>query len=229
MAWSNKATRAKFTVEKSHSLSFAVRVEDRLHRSIIQAADTAYFTVRPAKYLVGFNDSDLTVGTSTTRGNGIRVDAVKRGTGEKQVFQFDVQAAMLNLDPELDWYYDITYVRNEYSISLAAGEFEIAENVTNRAASDVFTGSGDVLNMIATVDGKNLLTVTSSMPMPPAGDPGTGAYVVAKALPETVGTTVAIPVSEIIAPAGRTVQVGDVLFSSITRGVLATVNAISTT
>ena len=228
MAWSNKATRAKFTVEKSHSLSFAVRVEDRLHRSIIQAADTAYFTVRPVKYLVGFNDTDLTVGTGTTKGNGIRVDAVKRGTGEKQVFQFDVQAAMLNLDPEIDWYYDITYVRNEYSISLAAGEFEIAENVTNRAAGDIFTGSGDVFNMIATVDGKNLLTVTSSMPMPPAGDPGTGAYVVAKALPEIVGNTVAIPVSEIIAPAGRTVQVGDVLFSSITRGVLATVNAIST-
>ena len=168
MAWSNKAARAKFTVEKSHSLSFAVRVEDRLHRSIIQAADAAYFTVRPVKYLVGFNDTDLTVGTSTTRGNGIRVDAVKRGTGEKQVFQFDVQAAMLNLDPELDWYYDITYVRNEYSISLAAGEFEIAENVTNRAAGDIFTGSSDVFNMIATVDGKNLLTVTSSMPMPPA-------------------------------------------------------------
>ncbi len=229
MAWSNKATRAKFTVEKSHSLSFAVRVEDRLHRSIIQAADTAYFTVRPAKYLVGFNDTDLTVGTSTTKGTGIRVDAVKRGTGEKQVFQFDVQAAMLNLDPEIDWYYDITYVRDRYSISLAAGEFEIAENVTNRAASDVFTGSGDVFNMIATIDGKNLLTVTSSMPMPPTGDPGTGAYVVAKALPDVVGSTVAIPVSEIIAPAGRTVQVGDVLFSSITRGVLATVNAISTT
>ena len=76
MAWSNKAARAKFTVEKSHSLSFAVRVEDRLHRSIIQAADTAYFTVRPVKYLVGFNDTDLTVGTSSTKGNGIRVDAV---------------------------------------------------------------------------------------------------------------------------------------------------------
>ncbi len=229
MVWSNKATRAKFTVEKSHSLSFAVRVEDRLHRNIIEDTDTAFFTVRPASYLVGFDDTDLTNGTSAIEGNGIRVDAEHSGEDELRVLRFDIQAAMLNLDPELDWWYDITYVRDNYSLSLAAGEFEVAANVTNRTATNIFAGSGDVFNMVAQVDGQNLITVTSSMPMPPAGDPGNGAYVVARALPGAVGATVQIPISEIIAPGGRTVQVGDVLFSSVTRGVLASVNAISIT
>ena len=229
MVWSNKATRAKFTVEKSHSLSFAVRVEDRLHRSIIEDTDTAFFTVRPASYLVGFDDTDLTNGTSAIEGNGIRVDAEHSGEDELRVLRFDIQAAMLNLDPELDWWYDITYVRDNYSLSLAAGEFEVAANVTNRTATNIFAGSGDVFNMVAQVDGQNLITVTSSMPMPPAGDPGNGAYVVARALPGAVGSTIQIPISGIIAPGGRTVQVGDVLFSSVTRGVLASVNAISIT
>ena len=229
MVWSNMATRAKFTVEKSHSLSFAVRVEDRLHRNIIENTDTAFFTVRPANYLVGFNDTDLTNGSATVKGTGVRVDAAHSGTGELRVLRFDVQASMLNLNPEIDWWYDITYVRNNYSLSLAAGEFEVMANVTNRAASSIFDGSGDVFNMVAQVDGQNLITVTSSMPMPPAGAPGNGAYVVARALPGNVGTSLQIPVSEIIAPGGRTVQVGDVLFSSVTRGVLASVVSISIT
>ena len=102
MVWSNKATRAKFTVEKSHSLSFAVRVEDRLHRNIIEDTDTAFFTVRPASYLVGFDDTDLTNGTSAIEGNGIRVDAKHNGEDELRVpSPFGVARAAANDELEV--------------------------------------------------------------------------------------------------------------------------------
>ena len=229
MAWSNAAERMKFTVEKSHSLSFSVRVEDRLHTNIIQGTDTCWFTVRPVNYLVGFNDTDITVGTASVKGNGIRVDGTRVGVGEKMRFQFEVQAAMLNLDPELEYWYDITYTRDNYSLSVAAGEFQVLPNVTNRGAQNTFSTVGDVFSFIAAVDGQNLLTVTSSMPMPQAGDPGTGAYVVTRPLSETVGNTVTVPLTTVVAPGNRAVQVGDVLFSSVTRGVLASVQSISIT
>lgn len=229
MAWSNKSQKARFQAEKSHSLSFSLRVEDKLHASIIQATDAAFFTVRPVKYLVSFDDSDIVVGTTAIKGNGIRVEGVSKGVGEAQVFQFDVQAAMLNLDAELEYWYDITYVRNGFSLSVAGGEFEVVANVTNRATSSVFTGSGDVHNMIATVDGRNLLTVTASMPLPQKGDPGNGSYVIARPLHETIGGTMVYPLADVIAPAGRAVQVGDIVFSSASRGVMSTVQLITAT
>ena len=39
MAWSNKSDRDRLSVEKSHSLSLSIRVEDRLHRDFIQPDD----------------------------------------------------------------------------------------------------------------------------------------------------------------------------------------------
>ena len=56
MAWSNKSDRDRLSVEKSHSLSLSIRVEDRLHRDIILAGDMLWFTVRPDNYMVGAND-----------------------------------------------------------------------------------------------------------------------------------------------------------------------------
>lgn len=229
MAWSNTATRTRFMVEKSHSLSFAVRVEDRLHSNIIQPTDKCWFTVRPTEYEIGVDDTDITVGTATVPGDGISADGVIVGTGDTAAFQFTIDAAELNLDPELDYWYDITYVRDGYSLSVAAGEFLIEPNVTNRGAKESAVSDGNVFEVSAGVQGRNILHVTSSMPMPRDGDPGNGSYVIARALSGTVGSGVTIPLSEIAAPQGRSVQVGDVIFSSITRGVLATIQSISTT
>lgn len=229
MAWSNKSARTRFSVEKSHSLSFAVRVEDRLHTNIIQEGDLCWLTVRPVNFVVGQDDDDIIMGTAVTPGNGLKVDAVLVGEGESAVFSFEVQAAALNLDAELEYWYDITYVRTGYSMSVAAGDFEVAANVTNRGAEQSFVSTGDVFQIVSTIDGRNLLNVTSTLPMPQQGPAGTGSYVVAVALSEVVGNSVEVPVSQINTPSGSAPQVGDVLFSSVTRGALATVDSISWT
>ena len=227
MAWSNTSTRTRFSVEKSHSLSFAVRVEDRLHVNIIQETDECWLTVRPVNFVVGVDDDDIVVGTATDPGNGVKADGSLVGTGEDAVFSFEVQAAELNLDPELDYWYDITYLRNGYSMSVAAGEFEVVANVTNRGSQEAFGALGDVFNLVSTIDGRNLLNVTASLPMPQQGPAGTGTYVVGVALAENVGDFAEVPVSAIDVPSGVSPQVGDVLFSSVTRGVLGTIESIS--
>ena len=137
-----------------------------------------------------------------------------------------MQAAALNLDPSLDYWYGITYIREGYSLTVATGEFEVMANPTNKGAQSSYTGTGIVFQAVATLDGKNLLTVGSSMPMPAAGAPGTGAYTIAKALAPTVGNSVTHPLTDIAAPGGRAVQVGDVIFSSVTPGTLATVQSL---
>lgn len=227
MAWSNAAQRSKFTAEKSHSLSFAIRVEDRLHANVILPTDEALFTVRPVDYTVGFDDADITVGTDAVEGNGVRAEGVLVGTGDATVLQFDVQAAAMNLDPELDYTYAISYVRDGYSITVLAGVFQVLANPTNRAALTAYSGTNAMRTFVAAVDGPTLLTVTATMPLPQKGDPGNGSYTVAQELSEVVGESVTIPLTEIIAPGGRPVQVGDVLFSTMTRGVFATIQSIS--
>lgn len=227
MAWSNKATRKRFTAEKSHSLSFAVRVEDKMHKSIIQPTDECWFTVRPVAYEIGFDDTDITLGTASVKGNGIRAEGVRTGTGEGEVFNVDVQAAALNLDPELEYWYDITYVREGYSIAVSAGEFEVVANVTNRGAKSTHSMAGNTFRFIAGLDGFNLLNVTSSMPMPQRGVPGTSSYVIAPALSTTIGGTVAVGLAALALPAGRPAQVGDIIFSSATPGVLATIVSLT--
>ena len=228
MAISNKATRETMTVEKSKSLSFSVRVEDRLHASILQVTDTCLFTVRPVSYTLGLDDTDITLGTATVVGNGVRQEGVRTvAPGEDPVFVFSVQAAELNLDPELEYWYDVTYVRNGYSMSIVSGSFVVAANVTNRTGKTTYSDTTQVREIVATVHGENTITVTSSMPMPAKGDSGTGSYMVTNQLASEVGGFVTIPVESITAPHNRPVQVGDVIFSSATPGVLATVTAFS--
>ena len=67
MAWSNKSDRDRLSVEKSHSLSLSIRVEDRLHRDIIQPNDKLWFTVRPENYKVGANDLDAEISVEAVR------------------------------------------------------------------------------------------------------------------------------------------------------------------
>ena len=69
MAWSNTSARTKFSVEKSHSLSFSVRVEDRLHVNVLNEADECWLTVRPGSFKLGQDDNDLDSGTTAPSGS----------------------------------------------------------------------------------------------------------------------------------------------------------------
>ena len=251
MAWSNTSARTKFSVEKSHSLSFSVRIEDRLHVNVLNEADECWLTVRPGSFKLGQDDNDLDSGTTAPSGTGIgfKADGVfyemtptpeQEGSmdsetleimvRESRLFQFAIQASALDLDPELDWWYDITYVKDNYSMSIAAGDFEVTANPTNRgAALDPFGGVGDVFQLVSTINGRNLLNVTATLPMPQTGPPGTGTYYTTAALNEAVAGTATIQLATIVVAAGRTLQVGDILFSSATKGVLSVVTNINWT
>ena len=218
MAWSNKSDRDRLSVEKSHSLSLSIRVEDRLHRDIIQPNDKLWFTVRPENYKVGANDLDAE----------ISVEAVRVTTEHGQLFRLHVQASELDLDPELEWFYDITYVRGGYSLSLVSGEFEVAANPTNRGSGETFSGGDGVFGLVATVNDRTLMTVTRNLPTPDKGDTGKGSFLTSDALSEVVGTGVTV-LAGTITTFGRDVQVGDILFSTSTKGVMAVVEALQIT
>ena len=251
MSWSNTSARTKFSVEKSHSLSFSVRVEDRLHVNVLDEADECWLTVRPGSFKLGQNDNDLDSGSTAPSATGVgfkadgvfyeltptpeQVGATDSETleimvRESRLFQFAIQAKALDLDPELDWWYDITYVKDNYSMSIAAGEFEVTANPTNRgAALDPFGVVGDVFQLVSTINGRNLLNVTATLPMPQTGPPGTGTYYTTSALSEAVSGSVTVPLASIVVAAGRTLQVGDILFSTSTKGVLSVVTNINWT
>lgn len=218
MAWSNKSDRDRLSVEKSHSLSLSIRVEDRLHRDIILAGDKLWFTVRPENYKVGANDLDAE----------ISVEAARVTTEHGQLFRLNIQASELDLDPELEWFYDITYVRDGYSLSLVSGEFEVAANPTNRGSGETFSGGDGVFGLVATVNDRTLMTVTRNLPTPDKGDTGKGSFLTSDALSEVVGTEVTVPAGT-ITTFGRDMQVGDILFSTSTNGVMAVVEALQIT
>ena len=229
MMWSNTSPRKKFLAEKSHSLSFDMRVEDRLHRSIIQASDQCWFTVRPVNYTMELDDTDITNGTASAAGSGISVVGTQVGTGEEKRFRVDVQAAMMNLDPELEFFYDLTYVRDNYSVSVASGPFQVLPNVTNRGAKASYVGDGSVFQLNTSVQARNVLNVTISAPLPKTGPSGTSSYVVAIPLAATVGQTVTVQANTIFPPAGRSIQVGDILFTTASAGRVGTIQSISGT
>lgn len=229
MAWSTASRKARLTAEKSKSMSFTVRVEDRLHENVLQEQlDKCFFTVRPESFTLAMTDDDLTVGTESEVGNGIRAEAdIVEDVNGELVFQFNIQAGALNLDPELEYWYDVSYVRDGYSMSVLAGVFEVVANVANRTAQEVFTDPSTIHEIVAEVQGNTTIVVSASMPLPQRGEAGNGSYVVPLALPETVGASTEIPVALIPAPNNRPVQTGDIIFSSISLGVFATVQAIS--
>lgn len=220
MAWSNKAIRRKMVAEKSHSMGFMVRVEDKLHTNIIQPSDKCYFTVRPVEWVIGQNDQDITNGTSPAAGNGISLEGTIEGTGEARVFQFEVQAAMMNLDPEEDWWYDITYIREGYSIVAVAGEFEVVSNVTNRAAQESFTNNS-AHSIVIGIDNRNLLQVTAALPMPVS----TAIYTVDRTLNAAIGGDTAFSPGVLQTPGGRPAILGDLILG--TNRVLGEVRLIN--
>lgn len=210
MVLSGKSLREKLVWEKSHSISLTIRVEDRLHRDIIQDTDKCYFTIRTDPYSMGLVDTDAQY----------MLDAYQNETERGMTFRFDIQATSLNLDPDEDWYYDITYVRDGYSMSIMSGEMDIAANPTNRGAGQTFTGGWGVFDMICSVSDRQLLNVTSSMPVPLKGDDGRATYIADAPLATDVGGSAIVP-AELINSFGKEIQTGDILFSSVTNGVLA--------
>ena len=217
MPWSNKSDRDRLTVEKSHSLSIAVRIEDRMHVNIVQATDSVVFTVRDSEFVVGAVDTDAIVTVEA-----VQTTSLELGT----YFRIDVQAIELNLDPELEYWYDITYVRDGYSTSLIAGIFEVAANVTNQAAGDNFTGGSGAFTLITTIQDRNVLVVENVIPMPAQGETGLGAYETTEPLDNIVGEVVVVNAST-IQSYGRPLQVGDIIFSPATRGIMGLISDIT--
>ena len=212
MAWSNLSARERLSVEKAHSLSLSVRVEDRLHRDIIQPTDTCWLTVRPVSFVVSPDDTDAAVS----------VEAVIDDTENGSIFRFDVQAEDLNLDPEEEWFYDITYIRDGYSLSIKSGQLILGANVTNSGVGSTFIGGDEVHSVIATISDRTLLTVVNSMPVATKGDPGVGTYFTDAVLGDSLDDEVVIAAGD-IETWGRPLQLGDLLFSSVTNEVLATI------
>lgn len=246
MPFDNLAVRQTMALEKSHSLSFSVRVEDRLHVNIVdELADTCWFTVRPEPFVVSQVDTDLDTGAEPATGVGFKVDGVfyERELSieelatlspeqqlvlirESRLFTFEVQAQALDLDPEIDWYYDISYSKDSYSVSLSNGPLQIGQNPSNSAAALEFTGTGDVYRMVGTIDGRNLLNVTTTLPMPQDGPAGLSTYYTTADLSQVVGNTRLIDIDDIVMPAGRNLLVGDMIYSSSTTGILGVVDGI---
>lgn len=247
MPFNNLAPRQTMSLEKSHSLSFSVRVEDRLHVNIVdEAADLCWFTVRPASFVIGQDDAGLGSGAAPATGVGFKVDGTfyeRELTVEEQaqftpavqaaliresrLFLFEVQAAALDLDPEVEWFYDVSYAKDGYSISIGSGPLELGANPTNRGAGEVFTAIGDTFRMVSTVDGRNLLNVTTTLPMPQDGPAGLSTYYATDEFSQVVGNTRVIDMTDIVLPAGRNLLVGDMLYSSVSTGSLGIVDSIN--
>ncbi len=246
MPFDNWAPRQTMRTEKSHSLSFSVRVEDRLHVNILdELADTCWFTVRPEAFKVGQDDTDLDAGNEPATGVGFRVDGIfyERSlsieeqaelspaeqellTRESRLFLFEVQAAALDLDPEQEWFYDISYAKDGYSVSISSGALEVGANPSNGGAELDFTGTGDTYRVVSTLDGRNLINVSTTLPMPQDGPAGLSTYYTTDELSGVVGNSRNVLISTVVLPLGRTLLVGDMVYSSVTTGTLAVVDDI---
>lgn len=247
MPFDNIAVRKVMALEKSHSLAFSVRVEDRLHTNILdEVADQCWFTVRPESFVVKADDDDLPTGGAPATGLGFRADGTfyeqvlsveeagllsladqERVVRESRLFLFDVQATALNLDPELEWYYDISYSKDGYSVSVANGRLQLNANPTNRGADELFAGTGDVYRLVSTIEGRNILNVTTVLPMPQDGPAGIGTYVTSDALASTISGVKTIELSEFMVPSGRSLGIGDLIYSTDSPGILGFVTQIN--
>lgn len=216
MSWSNKVRRERLMLEKSHSVSLHVRVEDRLHRSIVKTGDKLFFTVRDELYKVGLDDADAT----------LSLEAMQIQVNGAPVFHLIIQASEINLDPELEWFYDLTYMTDGFSVPLVSGQLEVAANPTNRGAGGVFAGAAGAYSLVATVQDRQLLRTTNNLPVAERGRDGLSAYTTTTSLTPTVGTVQTVP-AETIDTSGRGVQVGDILYSKATEGVMAVVRSLT--
>ena len=247
MSFSNLADRRPMYLEKSHSFAFSVRVEDRLHVNIISETDDAcYLTVRPEPFKLGQDDDDLVLGSVAADGEGFKIDGTffegelteeqeallsereqERWIAESRLFLFSVQAAAMDLDPEQEWFYDVTYVKNGYSISLSNGPLVLGANPANRAAQNSYGGNVNVYDLIGVLDNNNMINVTTSLPMPQDGRPGLGTYYCILPFNPTVGQTTDIEMSAFVIPTGRNLAEGDIVHSSSSSGLLGTVSSVN--
>lgn len=223
MALSNTPLRETWEVEKSHSLMLAVRINDRYYQDLIQpSVDECWLTVRATDYTSGdVTDSTALIHESAT--------VVQDGLGEN-LFLFKVQASQLDLNPNQDYWYGVTYLREGFSIPLIAGEFVVSSNPVNRGAGETFSFSNSTWEYVATFDGVALLNVTATIPTARKGDTGNGLYVTSTALNEAMDgiTTVTNSTIETL---GRELQLGDLMVSSVTPvlAVVQTIGALTST
>ncbi len=206
MAWTNSPRQETWTVEKSHPVSIAIRVEDRLRNDIAQTADRMWLTVRSDSFKLG-DDTDSTALIAVESGPPI---INPRG----YAFLLTIQADQLDLDPEEMYWYDITYSRDDYPLSILKGRFIVAPNVTNRAEEGAdYEPDGNIYEYVAVLHNQSLLNVTASLPLPLQGVEGFSTFTTTGAISPVVAGSATVSVAS-IASGGRTLQENDLLISS---------------
>ena len=106
----NRVEQDTLELEKAHSYSLTIRVQDRLYRDIIQAGDHCFLTIRDEDYTLGTDDSDA-----------LTFDAQQLEDSRGRLFRLDLQASALNLDPGKKWAYTISLLRSGFSTVIRAG------------------------------------------------------------------------------------------------------------
>lgn len=223
MAWTNSPSTETWTVEKSHPVSIAIRVEDRLRNDIAQTADRMWLTVRSDNFKLD-DDTDSTALIAVESGPPI---INPRG----HAFLLTIQADQLDLDPEEMYWYDITYSRDNYPLSILKGRFIVSPNVTNRAEDGPeYDPVGNIYEYVAVLHNQSIVNVTASLPLPLQGVEGLSTFITTASISTVLDASTNVPIGT-IRSIGRPIQEGDILMSSnaATTGVFGEVTSLNYT
>ena len=210
----NRVEQDTLELEKAHSYSLTIRVQDRLYRDIIQAGDHCFLTIRDEDYTLGTDDSDA-----------LTFDAQQLEDSRGRLFRLDLQASALNLDPGKKWAYTISLLRSGFSTVIRAGKLVIHGNATNRTTLSTFSGGTALQELVLSVQTPGPLNIIASLPIPEKGAAGFGIYLTSDPLIPESGTYATIDVA-VVETYGKDLHKGDILFSSSsTNAAIATLTA----
>jgi microcystin-dependent protein len=233
MVISNKAKTNNLELEKSKSYLIDVLIEDRLHDDTLLDGDKCYLTIRDEEFLVSDNDNGETLVLNAEIVNsgyvGRPPEQVFNQDPEvvvneeiRRAFRFKIQANQLNLDPDIDRWYDITYVRQGYSAVVCKGTFKVLLNSTNRSFGDTFTNPEAPIKLLVQTDSSKIINV-ELLSITPAKT-GLGIYLTSSPLAIHENQIIEIPGGS-INTYDRTLKVGDLLLSTTTKGILGVVDS----
>ena len=210
----NRVEQDTLELEKAHSYSLTIRVQDRLYRDIIQAGDHCFLTIRDEDYTLGTDDSDA-----------LTFDAQQLEDSRGRLFRLDLQASALNLDPGKKWAYTISLLRSGFSTVIRAGKLVIHGNATNRTTLSTFSGGTALQELVLSVQTPGPLNIIASLPIPEKGAAGFGIYLTSDPLIPESGTYATIDVA-VVETYGKDLHKGDILFSSSsTNAAIATLTS----
>ena len=210
----NRVEQDTLELEKAHSYSLTIRVQDRLYRDIIQTGDHCFLTIRDEDYTLGTDDSDA-----------LTFDAQQLEDSRGRLFRLDLQASALNLDPGKKWAYTISLLRSGFSTVIRAGKLVIHGNATNRTTLSTFSGGTALQELVLSVQTPGPLNIIASLPIPEKGAAGFGIYLTSDPLIPESGTYATIDVA-VVETYGKDLHKGDILFSSSsTNAAIATLTS----